>query len=97
MKFALYKSLVFLLQWLENDFLGYLKEWEDSVKADTGSSDGEKPKMLLSRQTIEGLVMSGMGTYIQVVNLLRRTDVARGLRWPLERVLCDRIFDLGHA
>ena len=46
-------------QWLEKDFLGYLKEWEDSVKADVDSSDGEKPKMLLSIQTMEGLIMSG--------------------------------------
>jgi hypothetical protein len=48
-----------VFQWLEKDFLGYLKEWNDSVKARSDFSDAEKTKMLLSRETLEGLHITG--------------------------------------
>lgn len=47
------------MQWLETDFLGYLKEWEDCVNARTDVPDAQKPMMLLSRETIEGLHITG--------------------------------------
>ena len=47
------------LQWLEDDFLGYLKEWEESVSAQADLSDSERARMLLSRETIEGLHITG--------------------------------------
>lgn len=47
------------MQWLENDFLGYLKEWKDSVDARTDVPKAEKPTMLLSRETQEGLHITG--------------------------------------
>ena len=49
----------FLFQWLEQDFLGYLKEWEESVEGREGFSAAEKAMMLLSRETIEGLNITG--------------------------------------
>ncbi len=48
------------LQWLENDFLGYLKEWEDNVSSRIGAEDTDKTTMLLSRETIEGLHITGL-------------------------------------
>ncbi len=47
-------------QWLEDDFLGYLKEWKDSVDSRQGFKKGEKSLMCLSQETVEGLHMSGM-------------------------------------
>ena len=40
--------------------MGYLDEWEKSVNARQGFTDAEKAMMLLSRETIEGLQMTGM-------------------------------------
>lgn len=47
-----------LLQWLENDFLSYLKEWDESVSAkDLSASD--MARMCISRETLEGLRFTG--------------------------------------
>ena len=40
-------------------FLGYLREWEKSVKQRVGYDDDERKRMTLSQETIEGLRMSG--------------------------------------
>ena len=45
----------FYLQWLKEDFLGYLDKWEVSVKNRTGFTSAEKNMMLLSKETREGL------------------------------------------
>ena len=50
----------YLLQWLENDFLQYLNNWEDSVNRCSDLSKGEKQKLLLSTETLEGLQITGM-------------------------------------
>ncbi len=48
-----------ILQWLENDFLEYLSEWE--VYADKNAeSANEKAKMILSRETLEGIRITCM-------------------------------------
>lgn len=47
-----------LQQWLEEDFLNYFDEWEDSVDART-DDDAAKAQMLLSRQTLDGLRITG--------------------------------------
>ena len=48
-----------LLQWLEKDFLGYLSLWEDHVSAIPGLKPARRRAMTLSRETIEGLKMTG--------------------------------------
>ena len=48
-----------ILQWLKEDFLGYLNEWEESVEQRTGFTSSQKNMMLLSRETIEGLRTTG--------------------------------------
>ena len=45
---------------MEQDFLGYLDEWDDEVKARPGFTDMEKKKMTLSQETLEGLRMTGI-------------------------------------
>ena len=52
------KCMHFLLQWLEDDFLGYLDQWEKSVKVRQGFSKKEKARMLLSPATMLGLRMT---------------------------------------
>ena len=42
------------LQWLEKDFLGYLGEWEASVRPREGFTRAEKTLMTLSKETLEG-------------------------------------------
>jgi len=48
-----------MLQWLENDFLNYLDEWEQSVKQRKGFTPAQRTMMLLSPETLEGLRMTG--------------------------------------
>ena len=48
------------LQWLENDFLGYLREWEEGVEKRDGYSKDDKRRMTLSQETMRGLRMTGM-------------------------------------
>ncbi len=51
-------EIVLLLQWLENDFLSYLCDWEKSVKERSGFTKTAMNSMLLSRETILGLKMT---------------------------------------
>ena len=52
------------LQWLEDGFLKYLQDWEDCVHSREGFSKAEMQKMQLSRETIEGLRITGEFTLI---------------------------------
>ena len=56
------------MQWLEDEFLGYLKNWEGSVMAQTGLSMKEKNNMLLSPKTRHGIEVTG--EYYIVIVLL---------------------------
>lgn len=47
------------MQWLMNDFLGYLDEWDLSVQNREEFTDAEKKKMCLSEETLGGLRMTG--------------------------------------
>ena len=53
-----------MLQWLEEDFLGYLKEWEESVSARAGFTAKEKKNMLLSQETLLGIEVTGKAVLI---------------------------------
>ena len=50
----------FVTQWLQNDFLGYLTEWEEEVALIPGMKQSERQKLSLSRDTIVGLKITGM-------------------------------------
>ena len=47
--------LILCYQWLERDFLGYLAEWEESVRKRPGYIKTEQNRMLLSAETWLGL------------------------------------------
>lgn len=47
-------------QWLSNDFLGYLREWEDEIAAVPNLKQKEKRKLGLSLETLEGLTITGI-------------------------------------
>lgn len=46
-------------QWLEEEFLGYLTEWSDSVQKREGFTPAEKKLMMLPNETQEGLRITG--------------------------------------
>ena len=48
------------VQWLENEFLGYLYEWRASIASREGFTSTAKARMCLSRETLEGLYITGM-------------------------------------
>lgn len=52
--------VIVLLQWLQETFLGYLQEWESSVKNRENFTKGEKQLMCLTRETLEGLKITGI-------------------------------------
>ena len=47
------------LQWLEKDFLGYLRDWDKCVSKQEGYTKDEKQRMTLSKETLKGLIMTG--------------------------------------
>ena len=47
------------MQWLETDFLDYLKEWEQSIRGRTGFTKAQKKMMGLSSETKIGLKVTG--------------------------------------
>ena len=49
-----------LLQWLEKDFLGYLAEWDEMMQGREDFTAAEKKKMTLSKDTLDGLHMTGV-------------------------------------
>ena len=51
--------VVITLQWLEEDFMMYLNNWEQSVKGRPGFKASEMKKMLLSSETRLGLSITG--------------------------------------
>ena len=57
------------VQWLEKESLRYLDEWKASVDSREGITPTEKAKMCLSRETLEGLHITGMLVSIPVVNV----------------------------
>ena len=50
--------ILFSLQWLEDEFMTYLTDWERSVEEREGFSKTEKGNMLLSHPTRLGLKMT---------------------------------------
>ena len=48
------------MQWLESDFIGYLDHWDSAVRGRQGFTPGQKATMTLSRETREGLRMTGV-------------------------------------
>ena len=51
------------IQWLKHDFLGYLDRWEAEIQQ-TDATPGAKNQMCLSRETLEGLRITGVIPYM---------------------------------
>ena len=49
-----------MYQWLKEEFLQWLKEWETNVKKRQGFTPAQQNMMLLSREMREGLEITGM-------------------------------------
>ena len=47
------------MQWLQKDFLGYLRNWEEAVYSRKEFSKDEQNRMMLSRDTLNGIRMTG--------------------------------------
>ena len=45
--------------WLEDEFLGYLDEWKKYVNSDKSLSSADKARMMLSRETLERITITG--------------------------------------
>lgn len=56
-------------QWLECEFLGYLKEWENYTEVQNDLTKEEKNKMMLSHETRQGLKITGIFLWIINKNL----------------------------
>ena len=61
------------------DFLGYLKQWEESVQARRDVADSGKTKMLLSRETLEGLYITGKCEIIRIKLYLMFSVIINGV------------------
>lgn len=48
------------MQFLENEFLTYLDDWEKSVSNRESFTDSERKQMLLSQETLLGLRVTSM-------------------------------------
>ena len=55
---------------MEEEFLGYLKEWKTAVENENELNADEKRRMLLSRETMEGLEITGTCTCTCIVNII---------------------------
>lgn len=75
----------FRFYWLINDFFPYLENWKESVKNRPGDfSKTERGKMFLSKQTYEGLVMTGNALIHTVKFLLNE-----GMEYVLTERFCQ--------
>ena len=48
------------VQWLKDEFIPYLKEWEDSVEKRNGCSPQSKSMMVLAKETCNGINITGI-------------------------------------
>ena len=53
-------TTVLAFQWLKEEFLGYLDDWERSVNNHEGFTAAQRSMMLLSQQTLEGIRTTGI-------------------------------------
>ena len=58
---------MYVFQWLQYDFLGYLRSWEQSVATQMSLTQSERNRMLLSRETSDGLKLTGIYMYNSLV------------------------------
>ena len=47
------------MQWLKEDFLGYIEEWQKSIEQREEFTNAQKQMMCLSKETLTGLKITG--------------------------------------
>jgi len=58
------------LNWLQHDFIGYLRKWKESINARPGHyTDTEKDKMFLSHQTFKGILIT-VYSFVEIIKYL---------------------------
>ena len=84
------------MQWLKEDFVGYLDKWSNSVDSIPDLDPKQKAKMKLSYQTIEGLHMTGMEQFIAPNFckdvLFTFTNIKRAIDISIKHVLANLAF-----
>ncbi len=68
--FILILHVISLLQWLSEDFIGYLNDWKKSVDERRDVADGGRDVMQLSQETLDGLKMTGKPCMHSVCSIL---------------------------
>ena len=64
------------LQFLRDEFLPYLKAWEDSVNSREGFTANEKKMMMISQETLNGIRITGrLFTQGSIILLLQTSCV----------------------
>jgi len=54
----------FPVQWLTDEFIPYLKEWESSVEKRNGFSPQSKSMMVLAKETRNGINVTGIYYFV---------------------------------
>ena len=57
-----YFLFIICAQWITDEFIPYLKSWEESVQKRNGFTPQEKAMMLLARETRQGIDVTGIDT-----------------------------------
>lgn len=65
------------IQWLQNDFLTYLTEWEEEVAAIPGLKRSEMQKLCLSKETMAGLKITGVQNNCKELDLISTSTLIK--------------------
>ena len=60
---------------MQDEFLGYLNDWQSEVDSCTDLTPKDKAKRLLSKETMEGLHITGRGHNIRQCRWLERNQI----------------------
>ena len=55
----IYTYAILYVQWLADEFIPYLKEWEGSVEKRSGFSPQSKTMMVIAKETRNGINITG--------------------------------------
>ena len=65
------------VQWLQNDFLTYLTEWDEEVAAIPGLKRSEMQKLCLSKETMAGLKITGVQNNCKELDLISTSTLIK--------------------
>ena len=62
--------IYYVIQWLEEEFLQWLDEWQQEVEQPADRTATEKEKMIISKETLTGLRMTGTVNYFTLTFII---------------------------